>query len=250
MDISNKNHENSRHKRQQQSKILIALFVVAFGVLYLLEESGMNIPDWIVSWETILIAAGIVHLYKCQFQCFTGYAMVGIGVAFIVDDLYPNSFDSDLIVPILVISFGLLMLLKSLGIFRKGKSQTETYFDEDVDMTSEDFITSSALFGGVNKTVLSKNFQGGEFKTVFGGTEINLSQADIQKPVVINSTTAFGGLTLIVPSTWQVNSDIVAIFGGIEDNRPRTTEVNRDPNKVITLKGNCVFGGVEIQSYI
>lgn len=55
--------------------------------------------------------------------------------------------------------------------------------------------------------------------TVFGGTEIDLTKADIQQPVVINTSTTFGGVKIIVPSNWQVNSDVTTIFGAVENQK-------------------------------
>jgi len=237
--------------RHQQSKILAGTLIVAFGVLYLLKRADVNIPHWLISWEAILIGAGFVALYKHRFNHFAGYIMIGIGALFMINEFRPHTIDSNLIFPVVIILVGLMIIFKTMNIFgTKSKLKNQTVFGDDVDVTSDDFIQSTTLFGGVTKNVVSKDFQGAEFTTAFGGTEINLTQADIQKPVTINASTAFGGLTIIVPSNWEVNSELVTVFGGIEDKRVQMNDATRDPNKVLTLKGNCIFGGVEIQSYI
>ncbi|WP_018476615.1 LiaF transmembrane domain-containing protein [Pontibacter roseus] len=113
----------------------------------------------------------------------------------------------------------------------------------------EDHIDSTALFGGIKKNIVSKNFKGGEVVSVFGGTELNLMQADIQHPVVLEATQIFGGTTLIVPPHWQIKSDeMVAIMGGIDDKRPAYQQ-GYDPSKVLILKGTTLFGGLNIKSY-
>jgi hypothetical protein len=61
-------------------------------------------------------------------------------------------------------------------------------------------------------------------------------------------TTIFGGAEIIIPANWQVKSEIVSIFGGMEDNRYQRIS-DDGPEKVLILKGTCVFGGVEIKSY-
>lgn len=113
----------------------------------------------------------------------------------------------------------------------------------------DDSIDSAAVFGGIKKNVVSKNFKGGEIVSVFGGTELNLMQADIQHPIVLEATQIFGGTTLIVPPHWYVKSDeMVAILGGIDDKRPPMPQ-GYDPNKVLILKGTTLFGGLNIKSY-
>jgi predicted membrane protein len=168
----------------------------------------------------------------------------------LADEIIPGIVDKRYIFPIIIIGFGVAMLFKTLNIFQpKNKNKSTTMFDEDVDMSSDDYISSSVVFGAVEKNVMSKDFKGGEFKTAFGGTEINLTQADIQQPVTIDVSTAFGGLQLIIPSEWEIKSNVTTMFGSIEDKRPSQGTVTSDPNKVVTLQGSCVFGGVEIVSY-
>ncbi|MFT6245913.1 MAG: putative membrane protein [Salibacteraceae bacterium] len=244
MDIQTNNNA-----RQQKSKILGGVLIVSFGILYFLEKTGANIPHWLVSWETILIAIGIVSLYKHNFRHLPGFIMVGVGTVFLINEFRPNFIDSNFILPVVVILIGLSVIGRSLNLF--GMNKKDTYiFDEEIDQSSEDFVKSTTLFGGVKKSIVSKTFKGANFDTKFGGTEINLSQADIQQPVVIHSTTALGGLKIIVPSNWQVKSEISAIFGSVEDKRAPISDLSRDPNKVLILKGNCTFGGVEIISYV
>ena len=81
-----------------------------------------------------------------------------------------------------------------------------------------------------------------------GGTEINLTQADIQNKVTIDTTNIFGGTKIIIPPTWDVQSDIVAIFGGVDDKRQILSQAS-DPTKTIRLSGICIFGGIEIRSF-
>jgi hypothetical protein len=103
----------------------------------------------------------------------------------------------------------------------------------------------------VKKNVISKSFRGGEVVNVFGGTEINLMQADLDGRVVLDLTMIFSGTKLLIPAHWKVqNEELVTIFGGIEDKRPMLADASMlDQNKVIVLKGTCIFGGIDIKSY-
>jgi hypothetical protein len=105
-----------------------------------------------------------------------------------------------------------------------------------------------AAFGGVKKVILSKNFKGGESTCFMGGAEINLAQADIPGPIVLDVTQVFGGTKLIVPANWDVKSEVIAVFGGIDDKR-QINPAALTPGKVITLRGISVFGGIDIKSY-
>lgn len=243
-----------RHHKpfNQNSKILAGLFVIFFGSIFLAQQSGVAIPDGLLSWKSILIAAGIVSLVRHRFKGFMGYAMIAVGSAFLLVDYYPQWIDAKMVLPVLVIAFGVGMLGKALNLFgsKKKRSREHVMFDEDIDITGDDFIEVTTLFGGVKKNVTSQNFRGADISTTFGGTEINLSKADIQQPITINTRTAFGGVTIIVPSNWQVHSEVSAVFGAVEDQRGIMDSAQVDENKVVTLEGSCVFGGVEIKSYV
>ena len=111
-----------------------------------------------------------------------------------------------------------------------------------------EYIEINAVFGSANKLVLSKNFKGGEVNSFMGGAEINLLQADIKQPVHLEINTVFGGTKLIVPANWNVKNSITAVLGGLEDKR-NPNIANPDPNKILILKGACVFGGIEIKNF-
>ena len=83
---------------------------------------------------------------------------------------------------------------------------------------------------------------------IFGGSEIDLTQADMQAPAVLEVTALFGGATLIVPSNWAIKSEAFTLFGGISDKR-KIGPLTHSAQKTIILKGTMIFGGMEIKSY-
>jgi predicted membrane protein len=119
---------------------------------------------------------------------------------------------------------------------------------ESMSFGKDDFVESTSIFGGAKKIIISKNFKGGDLVNVFGGTELDLSQADFTGTAVIELTTIFGGTKLLVPSNWSVKSDAVTIFGGIEDKR-RMQTITEAPEKTLLLRGTVIFGGIDIKSF-
>jgi hypothetical protein len=113
---------------------------------------------------------------------------------------------------------------------------------------NSEYLEINAVLGGVKKLILSKNFKGGEINSFMGGAEINLMQADIKEPVVLEVHNIFGGTKLIVPANWDVKNEVTAVFGGIDDKRYIGTGVP-DPGKIMILKGTCIFGGIEVSNY-
>ena len=115
------------------------------------------------------------------------------------------------------------------------------------DADGNDVFTSTAIFWGARKTVLSKQFAKGDIVNIFGGTEINFAQADINGTAVLDVVNIFGGVKFIVPSDWDVRVNTVHIFGGTDDKR-RLHNISSS-KKVLLITGTVIFGGIDIISY-
>lgn len=235
--------------RHRNRRIFGGLLIVAIGVILLARQAGADIPRWMLSFETVLIAAGLYIGIRHSFRGFAWLIPTLVGAFLLIDDFYPQYDIEDFTWPLLIIAIGLFMMARS----GKKKSDWKNWekHDTDVDTAAEDVIDSTVVFGGVKKNIISKNFRGGEAVTVFGGTVLNLMQADLNGPVVLELTQVFGGTKLVIPPHWRIQSrDMVAIFGGIDDKRPLMGKPqDDDPEKLLILKGTCMMGGIEIKSF-
>jgi predicted membrane protein len=108
-------------------------------------------------------------------------------------------------------------------------------------------VDSTAIFGGVHKKIVSKNFKGGDVTSIMGGTELDLTQADFTGVVRLEVTQVMGGTKIIVPAHWEVRTEVNAIFAGFEDKRQQPAVTN--PDKVLILDGTSVFGGIELKNF-
>ena len=114
--------------------------------------------------------------------------------------------------------------------------------------TDNDYLDAVNVFSGGKQQIYSKNFKGGDVVSVFGGCELDLTQADFADQVAIEVVAIFGGVKLIIPPTWVVESQVSPIFGGLDDSRT-INPVNSEPLKIITIKGVVLFGGVSISNF-
>jgi len=108
-----------------------------------------------------------------------------------------------------------------------------------------------AVFGGIERRVTSQDFQGGHINAIFGGVEIDLTDANMQaEEATLEINAIFGGVEIRVPETWQVAFRGTPIFGGIADKTRvgRTTDPSDRRRKVLVLTGTVIFGGVEIKN--
>jgi predicted membrane protein len=240
-----------RRRSSHPGRIFAGLILVGIGVVLLSEQFGVYIPSWIFTWKMLLIAIGFFIGAKHGFRHVGWIFPVIVGSVFLIDDLYPELSFRHYIWPLAIISIGLLMILRPRR-RRHDRRRSWTRYEQPAIINDpgadEEVIDSVAAFGSVRKNVITKNFKGGEVTSSFGGTDLNLLQADFTGTITLEITNVFGGTKLIVPPHWNIKSEVVCVFGGVDDKRPAATE-NVDPLKVLRLVGTCVFGGIEITSH-
>ncbi len=261
--------------RSRSGKVIAGLILLAVGTILFLRIANLVIfPNWLFTWPVFLILIGLVSGVKNQFRNPGAFVMIIIGSMFLMGEVYTDISLKKYIAPIIFIFFGLWLIFG-----RNRESKFKSWNDKNnpndpLDPTqppvypitpephqtypiasansgahsSSDYIDSVNFMGGVKKNILSKKFKGGEITCFMGGAEINLTQADIQGRVVIDVTQVMGGTKFIVPSNWDVISEMTSVFGGIEDKR-MLHPAGIDPNKVLIIKGTSVFGGTDISSY-
>ena len=97
----------------------------------------------------------------------------------------------------------------------------------------------------------TQDFQGGNVTAMFGGVEIDLTEANMQADeATLEINAIFGGAEIRVPDSWQVSYRGAPIFGGVEDKtRIRRSEAPADAKrKVLYITGVVIFGGLVIKN--
>ncbi len=262
----NLNPNNQRPDEQffsdRSGRVMGGFLLVMVGAVLLVSRMGVDLPSWITSWPMVPIVGGLYFGARHRFQGWGWVIPIGVGVFFLTGSFIHGLVLERLFWPVVIISVGLFMMFKSqLKTSRKkrreinrsvslnpAEAQTETTDAQPLD-TGDDATELITIFGGTKKVVISKNFQGGEAVTFFGGVELNLTQADIHGKVHLELIQVFSGAKLVVPSNWRIQTEeMVCIFGGVDDKRKADT-LSHTSEKVLVLKGLCLFGGIDIKSY-
>ena len=243
--------------RSGQGHVWTGVFILLIGIGALLKATLTDFPDWVFSWEALLIAIGFFLGLRHNFRGAAWFILILVGGAFLLDDVYPDMEMRRYTWPLVLILVGLFFIFRPRRRWQWSSDEKKTNdgviavdvgVDSETSYSKEDIVNVTSIFSGTNKNILSKNFKGGEIVNIFGGTELNLSQADINTEAIIETTTVFGGIKLVIPSNWTVKSEAAVIFGGIDDKRPMPGP-NEPTNKVLTLKGTVIFGGIDIKSH-
>ncbi len=278
----NDKREFRRNRRREMGRrmdgkghVWAGAFILLVGVAALVKSYFVEL-DWLFSWQMLMIAIGVFIGLRSGFRGGVWLILILLGSFFLIESYFVFERSMRRIFwPLALIVLGAYLIFrpKSKGFFCGDKPE-ETPPINSPESTNSAFTTTgatdtssftpassgpaiigeevldiAAVFGAVKKNIYSKNFRGGEIVSVFGGAEVNLSQANFQTPQIeIESVQIFGGAKLIIPADWTIHNEAVAIFGGIEDKRPQPVAIPV-PEKIVILKGFVMFGGIEIKSY-
>jgi predicted membrane protein len=235
------NMDNQQYPRRSKG-MWLGILILCAGVAILLKRLGYFIPGWIFSWPMMLIVIGFAVGVNKKFRDYTSIILIVIGLLFLARRIGWISFNlGPYIWPIGIILVGLFIIVRPRRLGNGG------WRFMGADSINEDVIDSVAIFYGVEKNITSKNFKRGEVVNIFGGTDLNFTQADINGSALLEVVAIFGGVKIIVPADWDVQINVVHIFAGTGDKR--TAQPNPGNKKVLMVTGTAIFGGIDIRSY-
>ncbi len=241
------NDDNSRARCNNTDGLPIMGFVfLGLGLVFLFDRLGI-IPDAIrhiiISWQALIIFIGAINLIKPHSR-FAGIILILVGGAFLLPRIVDVPFETkQLIWPVILIFIGLLILLKTNRI----KQHWATKHCVQTTGSNEQ-LDELAIFGGSKRIITSQTLKGGNITAIFGGVELDLTEADFEgDTAVIDITAIFGGATIVVKSDWEVQLQVTSIMGGFADKRKVYKGIQG--SKTLIIKGVAIFGGGEIKSF-
>jgi Cell wall-active antibiotics response 4TMS YvqF len=120
----------------------------------------------------------------------------------------------DVIWPLLLIGFGLVVLMQTLETRKASEYVSEAPRQSVAE--SDNLLNASAIFGSVKRKIETQHFQGGSALSVFGNVDIDLRRVQLapgEKSVSLEANALFGAVKLRVPETWRADTNGAAILG-------------------------------------
>ena len=234
-------HDDWR-SRGSITHLVPALLVTGIGVLFLVNNLHIfHIYDVWRYWPVILIAVGLAKMVDSPFSGgrISGGVLMGVGAVCLADSLGFLSWADSW--PLMLIGAGLVMLWGRLAPPQLGTPDIPPAGHEGT-------LNENAIFGGVDRKVITDDFRGGQISAVFGGVVIDLRRAGMRADsAVIDVNAIFGGVELKVPPDWIVVASVAAIFGGMSN---KSVQPNADMPGVkrLYIKGAATFGGVDVKN--
>jgi predicted membrane protein len=279
---------HDRIRRRPNGKVWFPVALVAIGGILMARQLGARIPEWIFSWQMLLIVLGIFSGLAHAFRGPGWLIMILVGSFFLMDQLIPGLDIHRFIWPGAIILVGLIMLVRPKKPYWMDHGWQQRWNQKERDRwqrkrqrrgypgytnmeSNTENISNPGMNIGGNTGSSTNNFSSEDYidaTTVLGGIHKNI----LSKNFKGGDITIFMGGAEINLSQADIQGsaalDITQIMGGTKLIVPANWEVrsqltsvfgniedkrqnigNTDPQKVLVIDGTSVFGGIEIRNY-
>lgn len=223
-----------------KSRLFLGLVILTIGVVAVLSALDMADFSKILYnfWPVIFILFGLFGILAGNSLAWSGVVTLsGVWILLFTTQAIQKN-DKLMFAGILIIAaFGFI-----LSSFRRSAWNGIRGFDRS---EMPDYFS---LFGGVKAKNTSPNFTKASATAIFGGVELDLTEAVIAgNEAILDCFAAFGGIDIKVPTNWKVISNGIPLFGGFEN---KTVNFQNPPaeEKRLIIKGMAVFGGIDIKN--
>ena len=220
--------------------ILWGIILVIIGVIIGLNTMGItDIDIFFDGWWTLVI------IVPCFIGLFTNKDkkgnIIGLLVGVILLLGMQNIIDFNLIwkllLPSIIVIIGLSLIFKNTF---NSKINNEIKKLNNKNTKDNEYC---ATFSGQRIDFPNEEFKGATLNSVFGSITCDLRGAKIKEDVVINASSVFGGIDIIVPDDVNIKIKSNSIFGGVNNKKKN----NEDKKYTIYVNASCLFGGVDIK---
>ena len=236
------------------SRSILGGFLVLFGGLFLLDNFDIFYFDFtyhFLNWFTFFIIVGVLIISKSRNSAL-GWILFGFGALGIAGRIFDFSlrFIISDFWPLLLIGLGLYVILNRRSGGTQSASDGTTASGLGGSQTNADTIDEVSIFYGSKKIITSDNFSGGKITAIFGGTDLDLTNAKLAEGhQVIDVLSIFGGMQIYTRQDLKIDVKVMSIFGGFADKRIKMQNVVPDQSRTLVLKGLVIFGGGSIKNY-
>ncbi len=221
---------------KKAKNIIWGSVLIIAGVIFALNSFGIVDIDLFFDgwWTLFIIIPGIIGIFT-EPKRLSNITWLILGVALLLCCRDVISFDIfwKLLPAVIIVLLGIKMIYKAFRI-KKAPSHPEAKSSGSVD---------SAVFAGHEINYNGKIFDGTKLVAVFGGTELDLRGAIIEKDCTIRAVGIFGGVDILLPDSVNVEVFSTSIFGGVS-NKKASSQGNA---VTVYVDATCLFGGIDIE---
>jgi predicted membrane protein len=224
--------------QRASNQAFVGVILIVLGAVWLANNLGIGNVGSLTRWiPSLFILLGIWQLVNSQMRFITG-PLVLIGGGFLWQLAALDIIGLWQLWPVILIAIGVSILVNNS---QPGRSLGLGSTDD------RDWVNLLGIFSNPEAANTSTAFRGGEITGVFGNATLDLRRAEIgERPATINILGLFGSASLVIPEDWAVDFNVLAILGGVQDQRVEPVISEEAPD--LRLTGFVMFGNVQIKA--
>ncbi len=254
--------------KQNLTKTILGVIIVGVGLNIILSAAGIEFTLLFEGWWTLpIIVVAIVSIVNHGVGSWNfGMLLLGSWLLANRQGWIPSWFNGGFLAGAAVLGFGLLFLVGSKNINTNKESSASSREDSYSTSSRSSRSSSSyshnhsgtqgkredssshpdytAVFSGQDIRNVTENLDGSTLFTLFGGLNVDFSNAIIDHDIIIDASAIFGGIDLRFPDNVRVQTKATPLFGGV-DNRSKNPVDPQAP--LVTVRCLVAFGGIDIK---
>ena len=252
----------NRMRRHTGGRIWVPVLLVLTGIGLLLTQMNLGIPEWIFSWQILLIAVGIFVGLSHGFRGPGWLIMILVGTFFLMDQLIPGMDIHRFMWPAIIILVGLIMLIRPKHPHWMDPGCQGRWKQRDIERWQRRRARRGypGMQGFPGEPFGSGTGTGGDTNTG-STTGMGYSSKSFSSEDYIDATTVFGGIHKNILSKNFKGGDITIFMGGAELNLSQAdiqgtaalditqimcgTKIIVPPNWEVRSQVTSVFGNIE-----
>ncbi len=252
MEKNNTNKSRIYHhsKKNKIRLFILGLLLLFSGLTIILGNIGiieMQTLNYIFSWQSLLIALGLIILAGNKKNWLFSSMLILVGAIFLYNEIYNLDINiKSVVLPVLLIGIGVSVLLSAFKPKKNKVYEAKVVNEKKASFYDNKHLNIDKVFSSLN-LIREDLFAGGKMTLVFSGGELDLRNATLANELnILNIECVFSGIKIIVPDTWDIVIDSSSFIGGFSDERGVLSNEKIDKSKRLIIKANMVFGGGEL----
>lgn len=236
------------------TKILFGVVAIAFGIIYFGDVfSFWSIGSFEGLWTLIIIIPAIGNMLSSRINYLnSAFLLFGIWLLISEQNWLEREMLNGITISVALVVFGTALIVSEIKKKRRSDSQEvevthQSNFNKNASESTSEKPSFFAAFGLNQGRSVTNNLGGGDATAIFGGVELDLSNAVPKGNVTFNCNAIFGGIDIIPPKGYKIETTGVSLLGGC-DNKIKDTGIDGLP--IFTIKYFTFCGGIDIVEFI
>ncbi len=233
--------------RTTVARVFFGLLVILLGIGLL----GQALNWWELigfdGWWTMFLIIPAVFMIIAYGLRFWNVLLLSVGTLLLLKE--QNIITRDMVVPIIIAGLVIILGIRIVvgNRFQTVKPVSGFSTVPPVHPGQPDYSTNpeyNIVFGNIKVKNMCPSLTGAKISSVFGYAEIDLSEIGVSGDILIESSTAFGGVRIYAPRNYRLKVESSSVFGGCDNKAAVPTDMSLP---LVTIKASTVFGETEIR---